>query len=284
MVDKWGKFTFEFFRNEYISSSGAKSGVQLITAYTLFEEHEDDTPPSWSSIVFNFNHLGREELRNMGIPEPYVKGYSYATYVVDQKYFLQHITRKLQGMGVRFEQRRIDSLSEPSLSNYDLIINCTGMGAYDLLNDKEMYPVRGQVLRVRAPWMKNVWFFGKTYIIPNLDNVVVGFTAQKGNWDTKVNIEDTKNILDNCAKVFPSIKEAAIDNAWVGLRPGRAPLRLESEVITNAQDKQVQVTHCYGHGGSGITLCLGCAQDVLENHVAPWLAAYESSKGLRSRL
>ena len=52
----------------------------------------------------------------------------------------------------------------------------------------------------------------------------------------------------------------------MGLRPGRSPLRLESEEV-----RSVPVVHCYGHGGSGITLAMGCAEDVVSNHVAPRL-------------
>ena len=56
------------------------------------------------------------------------------------------------------------------------------------------------------------------------------------------------------------------ESAWVGLRPGRAPLRLESEIVSG-----VPVVHCYGHGGSGITLGMGCAEVVLNDHVVPRL-------------
>lgn len=52
----------------------------------------------------------------------------------------------------------------------------------------------------------------------------------------------------------------------MGLRPGRAPLRLETEEVAS-----VPVVHCYGHGGSGITLAMGCAADVVDNHVVPRL-------------
>jgi glycine/D-amino acid oxidase-like deaminating enzyme len=138
---------------------------------------------------------------------------------------------------------------------------------------------------------------------------VLGGTAGKGDWSTTVSLSDTKTILDNIAQVFPSIYQAPIvstapcvtfhlqpvhrtvfpwpfqygwrapyagcctincsvlqESAWVGLRPGRAPLRLESEVVGNTP-----VVHCYGHGGSGITLGMGCAEDVVVNHVAPRL-------------
>lgn len=60
----------------------------------------------------------------------------------------------------------------------------------------------------RAPWVKNVWFFGKSYIIPNVDSVVVGGTAQKGNWDLNVSREDTKNIMDGACELFPSLRDA----------------------------------------------------------------------------
>lgn len=62
----------------------------------------------------------------------------------------------------------------------------------------------------RAPWLKGVWFFGTSYIIPNVDNVVLGGTANKGDWDTSVRLSDTKTIIDNIAKVFPSIRDAPI--------------------------------------------------------------------------
>jgi D-amino-acid oxidase len=40
----------------------------------------------------------------------------------------------------------------------------------------------------------------------------------------------------------------------VGLRPYRPEVRLE---------RDGRVIHNYGHGGSGFTLCRGCAEDVV---------------------
>jgi hypothetical protein len=62
----------------------------------------------------------------------------------------------------------------------------------------------------RAPWLKDIWFFGTSYIIPQVDTVVLGGTAGKGDWSTTVSLSDTKTILDNIAKVFPSIYDAPI--------------------------------------------------------------------------
>lgn len=47
---------------------------------------------------------------------------------------------------------------------------------------------RGQVVRVKAPWIKHYYNNdGKFYVIPNLETVVLGGTTQKGSWDTSIN-------------------------------------------------------------------------------------------------
>jgi hypothetical protein len=58
----------------------------------------------------------------------------------------------------------------------------------------------------RAPWMKNVWFWGKSYIIPNVDNIVIGGTQEKGCWDTTPSITDTNRILNDVGELFPALK------------------------------------------------------------------------------
>ena len=45
----------------------------------------------------------------------------------------------------------------------------------------------------------------------------------------------------------------------VGLTPGRTEVRLEKELISGRT-----VIHNYGHGGSGVTLSWGCAEEIVE--------------------
>lgn len=54
-------------------------------------------------------------------------------------------------------------------------------------------------------------------------------------------------------------KDAEIVSKHAGLRPSRkGGIRIESELV-----KRTKVVHNYGHGGSGVTLCWGCASDVV---------------------
>lgn len=148
-VNGWGKVSFDHFMQEYHGPNAAKAGVQLLTAYQLLEQGQDLTVPSWKNIVFNFTELDRKELDKMGMPAKYVKGFQFGTFVIEQKYYMQYLTNKLKNLGVSFQQRKLSSLNDLAHDNFDCIINCCGLGASVVMNDKEMYPIRGQVLRVK---------------------------------------------------------------------------------------------------------------------------------------
>lgn len=67
----------------------------------------------------------------------------------------------------------IYSIHMQELSAADVVVNCSGLGAVELFGDKSMYPIRGHVIRVRAPWVKGIYFCDEqTYVIPNEDTVV----------------------------------------------------------------------------------------------------------------
>ena len=54
-------------------------------------------------------------------------------------------------------------------ADYDLVINCTGVWSKYLANDDKVNALRGQVMRVKAPWLKKVLLDDAddgNYIIP----------------------------------------------------------------------------------------------------------------------
>ncbi len=118
---------------------------------------------------------------------------------------------------------------------------------------------------MHAPWIKSIYVFdtdeGEAYIIPQSDTVVLGGTFQLNDWNTTVNENDTEKILRTCAKCLPALTQIRYGKVQVGLRPYRdGGIRLEHEKTTDGID----VVHCYGHSGSGVTLSWGCAKDVVE--------------------
>ena len=276
-VNNWGKIAFEHFEELYYSNNREIAGVRLLRAYQLYEDSDIIDIPSWKDIVYEFEVIDYEKLskiHNPVIPKRFTKAITFKTFTVDQSYYLPWLTEKLISMGVQFERRKIKNIDEVSHDGYDIIVNCAGLGAFELVSDKEMYPIRGQVLRLDAPFIENIYFFNKSYLIPNVNSVVVGGTAQKGDWSTIPRQEDTDRILKDAIAFYPQIESATIQNVWAGLRPGRTPLRLEIESSSSATcsssdsssrgNRRSRVIHNYGHGGSGVTIAWGCAEEVVE--------------------
>ena len=63
---------------------------------------------------------------------------------------------------------------------YDVIVNCTGMGSRDLCNDLDVVPIKGQVIKVKAPWIKHMLALNDdcawpVYMIPRFVDMIPSF-------------------------------------------------------------------------------------------------------------
>jgi D-amino-acid oxidase len=182
--------------------------------------------------------------------------------------YLGYLVRRFGRSGGRTAfGAQIASLSDarrlaPSAS---VIVNCTGCGARDLVPDPNVEAVRGQVVVAANPGVTE-FFVGTstdpgdlTYVFPHGDVVVLGGTEQRGNWSLEPDPQTAARIIAACAAIEPAIRDAPVLEHRVGLRPARPQVRLEAE-----QAGGVTIVHNYGHGGAGVTLSWGCAQDAAE--------------------
>ena len=184
-----------------------------------------------------------------------------------QVHFAPHFCSflRFRKAGGTVQQRTVNHLEELG-GTYDLIVNCSGLGARSLVGDQQVHPVRGQVLKVQAPWINHFIRDGDglTYIYPGVHSVTVGGTRQEGDCRLEVDPADSEDILRRCGLLEPSLAKGKVLAEWVGLRPGRRNPRVEREVlVTQGGGHRVHVVHNYGHGGGGVTLAWGTALDAL---------------------
>ncbi len=180
-----------------------------------------------------------------------------AVPLIDMSRHLPWLRRRGAAAGVTEVSRRIGSVDEAA-AIADLVVLATGLETNDLVPNAGMYPIQGQVVRVANPggveWFIDEHPDGVVYIIPRIDEVVVGGTEIVGAADTTIDPELERRIIARAAEVMPWIAEAPMTSRAVGLRPGRDAVRLE---------RTGDVIHCYGRGGAGVTMAFGCAEDVV---------------------
>lgn len=86
------------------------------------------------------------------------------------------------------------------------------------MEDPTCFPVRGQVMRLKAPWVKHVYMFDELYyVIPNVDTIVIGGTQQRGDYSVTVDAADSNAIRENVGRFLPSLRTAPIAYEWVRL-------------------------------------------------------------------
>ncbi|XP_072938158.1 D-amino acid oxidase [Epargyreus clarus] len=259
LLTKWGIETFQYLHKLW------KEGgydICLMPMYELIRKERELPQHSWANQVFGYRTMGQKQLdflSRFGVK--YVAGRTFTTFVVYPPTILAHLYDRFNKANGNVVQAKLSSLEDPRLQDYDVVINCTGLGARDLVPDTNVFPIRGHIMRMNASWINYSVVDEDTghYIIPNVNNCVIGGTHQENDYSYNLNEEDTKFITNGCQELIPGLKNAELLRHWVGLRPGRNEIRLEAE----NKDGKLYI-HNYGHGGSGLTLFWGCSSDVLE--------------------
>ena len=78
------------------------------------------------------------------------------TFTIEPVKFLPYVIEDFKRLGGRLVTgQKVTDLTLLG-SRFDLVINCTGVGAQALAGDRKVEPLRGQVMRVDAPWIKKV--------------------------------------------------------------------------------------------------------------------------------
>ncbi|WP_149563728.1 FAD-dependent oxidoreductase [Streptomyces cacaoi] len=188
--------------------------------------------------------------------------------LVDMRTYLPYLLGRFEAAGGRWERRAAGSLAEAA-AVADTVVNCTGLGARELVPDPSMRPVRGQVVVVENPGVEE-WYVDAsddadetTYVLPQPHGVILGGTVQDGSEETAPDPATAQAVVRRCARIHPGLATARILEHRVGLRPFRPGVRLAAERIGDGAGGDALCVHNYGHGGAGITVSWGCALDAV---------------------
>jgi D-amino-acid oxidase len=250
-VTGWARRTFDVLCE---LAARPEAGIQVVRGVDLFTEAPPE--PWWAACVPSLRAATAEEL----VPG-FSHGYSFEAPIIEMRRYLPFLMGRFQELGGRILQREVRSLDE-AWREAPVVVNCTGLGARPLVGDDSLFPIRGEVLRVAPPPVARFLSDeseerGLAYVIPRSTDCILGGTAEDGNASLEPSPTEGKGILERCGRLLPVGALFQILEHKVGLRPGRPTVRLEEERVGERR-----VIHNYGHGGAGVTLSWGCAEEV----------------------
>lgn len=226
-----------------------------VTLQRMREVYAQPVPDPWYRDLLPF--FARVPAQRM--PPHMQDGYLMDVPMVAPPLYLSQLQAEFLGNGGSIETRAVGSLAELS-DEAALLVNCSGVGARELANDAGVYPIRGQTMLLEASDIGLGYMDNSTvdHIFPRGDGVLVGGVKVAGDWNRQLDPAVSADIRRRVAKIEPSLAQAKVLRQFVGLRPGRAEVRLEAERLSAS----CAVIHNYGHAAIGYTLSWGCAAEV----------------------
>lgn len=252
-VERWSLATLaQLLRDARKPASGviAREGVEL-----------SDTPlprPFWADAVPMYRGAEIHER-----PHAFSQSVAMALPVAEMSRYLPWLEQRFVANGGKWIAREVGSLDD-AFAFAGIVVNATGLGARELARDARMSPVRGQVLRVSQVGLERFWLcdapgLPPTYVIPRANDIVLGGTIEVGEESREPGDATIAAIRARCEALVPQLRGAREVSRHAGLRPYRGVVRLQAEARAGGT-----VVHCYGHGGAGVTLAWGCADQVAQ--------------------
>ncbi|NSC24780.1 FAD-dependent oxidoreductase [Streptomyces albus subsp. chlorinus] len=234
----WAVRSFRHF--SWLAEQPGLTGVRLVRG----SMPDSSPPPEWAALT--------------GTPP--------RAPLVDMRTYLPYLVGRFEAAGGRWERRAARSLAQAA-AVAPVVVNCSGLGARELVPDPSVRAVRGQILVVENPGVEE-WYVAAssgadetTYLLPQPYGVVLGGTAQDGAEEREPDPATAEAIVRRCAAVDPRLADAKVLEHRVGLRPFRPSVRLEAQRLPDGRGGEALCVHNYGHGGAGVTVSWGCAVD-----------------------
>lgn len=249
-VERWSRRSLAVFRelaDAHVPGIEEREGLMVFAGGT-------SEPASLRGLP------GVRRARGEELPDPRFRaGWFFPSALAETGPFLDWLVERVRANGATLVQREVATLEElPG----DALVHASGVWAAALTRDTEIRPLRGQVVSVAPIESRCIVVHDEpgqpiAYVVPRSRDTICGGSAELDQWETRPDDALTQRILDSCAHLAPEIRGRRVLGTKVGLRPKRPNVRLERATLADGRP----VVHNYGHGGAGITLAWGCAED-----------------------
>ena len=229
-------------------------------------------------------------LKDIGIGEPYWKqlkdAYTHNAPIVNTDKAMKYLMAHIRNKGADMETLLVKMPLKEQLAKHgytpDGVINATGLGAENLGDPTDVFPVRGAIKRIANTDNEKFKNLDEAYLVPTQvvdptspndhtktvflvprsdEILIVGSIVQPYNDDLDLTADspEVENMWKRARTFLPSLDDAKVIEEYP-LAQGLRPFTAKNAKVRADTSSGLNLVHNYGHGGSGWTLAVGCAR------------------------
>jgi D-amino-acid oxidase len=262
-ADKVIAWALETYKVLVDLSREGRSGVSMLELRT-FSRSVEIQIPDWA-IPLGASLIPTEAEESLTVlPGAFKSGFRMTVPLMDTTRYLDYLRERLiSAGGVIHGGVRLEKLEDVD-PEFDLVVNCSGIGAKILVSDPDLEPHRGQIAivsKINLPYAVVCDDLPLMYAIPRRTDCVLGGTNEISD-RREADSTTTSRIVAECSRTL-NLSEPKVLAERVGLRPFRkSGVCLRADRLRDGRP----VIHNYGHGGSGFTLSWGCANAAITGY------------------
>ena len=193
------RFAWRYFQ----TLVGERYGVHWVETDCIEDRNDPELPHEVERIadLVPFNPLE---------PNPYPTRFARRlhTMLIEPPTYLRAVLEDFRLTGGNVVVREFADRASLSQLDEPIIVNCTGLGAHDLVGDAELQPIKGQ-LTVLLPQPEIDYATvgpGDLYMFSRRDGVILGGTHERGVWSLDVNAAEAERVFQGHRQLFGALR------------------------------------------------------------------------------
>lgn len=180
----------------YARLQGAKFGVSLKPNY-IPDAFHDGIQDVASGVLEPAKRLSALPFRGVRGAGTLLK-----SWLIEPKIFMPALIAELRETGVEFKRQEFASLEQLRALSERTVVNCTGLGSRELMQDRSVYPMKGQLVLLKPKPGMDYMLLHRGYIFCRSDAIVLGGSYERNVYDTRVDSLVTAKILRTNRQIF----------------------------------------------------------------------------------
>jgi D-amino-acid oxidase len=197
---------------------GADYGISWLDGYSLHDSvgggGDEDDDPERERLLPPELRVGSTLLGPGEHPFPTRYATRRPSLRIEPSIYLEALVRDVRAGGADIVIRKFRSRRELATLTEPVIVNCTGLGAGELVGDDEIMPVKGQLTHMMPQPEVDYSTFGSAsptaggfvHMQPRSDGIALGGTTEEGEWSLEPDPDARQRIVDAHIDLFARMR------------------------------------------------------------------------------